>query len=152
MTMPLLFHGGFYRVYKTMVVGQRYEIAALLPAAGQSRRLAPMSCSKELFPIRFGIVSGRKEPRSKKVVSHSLLECLREAGIRKGYIVIRQGKWDIADYWGDGSMLRTDLAYVVIADSGGSPDTIDRVYPFVKDNIDAFGFPEVERRVVRQHV
>ena len=67
-----------------MVVGQGYEIAALLPAAGQSRRLAPLSCSKELFPIRFGIVSGRKEPRS-KVVSHSLLKCLKEAGIRKGY-------------------------------------------------------------------
>ena len=40
-------------------------------------------------------------------------------------------------------MLRTDLAYVVIAESGGSPDTIDRVYPFVRDNIDAFGFPRL---------
>jgi len=48
-------------------------------------------------------------------------------------------------------MLRMDLAYVVIADSGGPPDTIYRVYPFMKDNIDAFGFPEVERRVVQQH-
>ena len=130
----------------TLVVQGR-EVVALLPAAGQSRRLAPLPCSKELFPIGFGAIFGKKGPRP-KVVSHYLLEHLSEAGIRKGYVVIRHGKWDIPDYWGDGSMLGMDLAYVVIADSSGPPDTIDRTYPFVKENIIAFGFPDI---VLRQN-
>jgi glucose-1-phosphate thymidylyltransferase len=72
-----------------------------------------------------------------------LLECLQAAGIRKGYVVIRQGKWDIPAYWGDGAMLDMDLAYVVIEGSSGPPDTIDRATPFVKDNFVAFGFPDI---------
>jgi glucose-1-phosphate thymidylyltransferase len=77
------------------------------------------------------------------VVSHYLLESLRDAGVRKAYVVIRQGKWDIPAYWGDGEMLRMDLAYVVIEDSIGPPDTIDRANSFVKDKIVAFGFPDI---------
>lgn len=40
-------------------------------------------------------------------------------------------------------MLGMSLAYVVIEDSSGPPDTIDRAYPFVKDKIVAFGFPDI---------
>ena len=58
-------------------------------------------------------------------------------------MVIRQGKWDIPAYWGDGSMLGMHLAYVPIDNSVGPPDTIDRAYPFVKDKIVAFGFPDI---------
>jgi glucose-1-phosphate thymidylyltransferase len=77
------------------------------------------------------------------VVSHYLLECLRKAGVQKGYVVIRQGKWDIPAYWGDGKILGMDLAYVVIEGSSGPPDTIDRAYPFIKDKAVAFGFPDI---------
>jgi glucose-1-phosphate thymidylyltransferase len=80
------------------------------------------------------------------VVSHYLLESLRKAEIRKGYIVIRQGKWDIPAYWEDGGLLGMNLAYVVIKGSSGPPDTIDRAYSFVKDNIVAFGFPDIVLR------
>lgn len=127
---------------ETTVIVQGREVVALLPAAGQSRRLAPLPCSKELFPIGFYTIAGKKDPRP-RVVSHYLLEQLREAGIRKGYIVIRHGKWDIPQYWGDGSMVGMDLAYIVIADSSGPPDTVDRANSFVKDRIVAFGFPDI---------
>lgn len=127
---------------ETTVIVQGREVVALLPAAGQSRRLAPLPCSKELFPIGFGTIAGKKEPRP-RVVSHYLLERLREAGIRKGYIVIRHGKWDILHYWGDGSMVGMDLAYIVIADSSGPPDTVDRANSFLNDKIVAFGFPDI---------
>lgn len=127
---------------ETTVIVQGREVVALLPAAGQSRRLAPLPCSKELFPIAFDTIAGKKGPRP-RVVSHYLLEQLREAGIRKGYIVIRHGKWDIPQYWGDGSMVGMDLAYIVIADSSGPPDTVDRANSFVKDKIVAFGFPDI---------
>jgi dTDP-glucose pyrophosphorylase len=113
-----------------------------LPAAGRSRRLAPLPCSKEILPVGFGEFPGIQGLRP-KVASHYLLECLREAGIRKAYIVIREGKWDIPAYWGDGTMIGMHLAYVPIETSVGPPDTIDRAYPFVKDKIVAFGFPDI---------
>lgn len=137
-----MLHADSIRVGETTVIVQGREAVALLPAAGRSRRLAPLPCSKELFPIGFDTIAGKKEPRP-KVVSHYLLERLREAGIRKGYIVIRHGKWDIPHYWGDGSILGMDLAYIVVADSSGPPDTVDRANSFVNDKIVAFGFPDI---------
>lgn len=121
---------------------QQKEVVAVLPAAGRSLRLAPLPCSKELLPVGFGSIPGIQGTRP-KVVSHYLLECLRKAGVRKGYVVIRQGKWDIPAYWGDGKILGMDLAYVVIEGSSGPPDTIDRAYPFIKDKVVAFGFPDI---------
>lgn len=115
---------------------------AVLPAAGRSLRLAPLPCSKEILPVGLQAMIDLRASRL-KVVSHYLLECLQKADIRKGYIVIRQGKWDIPAYWGCGGMLGMNLAYVVIEGSSGPPDTIDRAYPFVKDKIVAFGFPDI---------
>ena len=123
-------------------LAQQREVVAVLPAAGRSLRLAPLPCSKEVLPVGFGPIPGIQGTRP-KVVSHYLLECLRKAGVRKGYVVIRQGKWDIPAYWGDGEILGMDLAYVVIEGSGGPPDTIDRAYPFIKDKVVAFGFPDI---------
>ncbi len=121
---------------------RRADVVAVIPAAGRSRRLAPLPCSKELLPIGFNRAPGGKETNP-KVASHYLLERFREAGIHKGYIIIRDGKWDIPAYWGDGQRLNMDLAYVVIEGSSGPPDTIDRAYSFVKDKIVAFGFPDI---------
>lgn len=118
------------------------EVVAVLPAAGRSLRLAPLPCSKEILPVGLKTIAGLQGPRL-QVVSQYLLECLQEADIRNGYIVIRQGKWDIPAYWKGGEMLGMHLAYVVIEDSSGPPDTIDRAYPFVKDNVVAFGFPDI---------
>ena len=121
---------------------RRKEVVAVLPAAGRSLRLTPLPCSKEILPVGLMAVAGLRGPRL-RVVSHYLLECLQKAGIRKGFIVIRQGKWDIPAYWGDGGMLGMNLAYMVIGSSSGPPETIDRAYPFVKDKIVAFGFPDI---------
>jgi glucose-1-phosphate thymidylyltransferase len=101
-----------------------------------------MPCSKELFPVGFGAFPGIEGYRP-KVASHYLLECLRAAGVRKGYVVIRQGKWDIPAYWGNGQVVGMELAYLVIEGSSGPPDTIDRANSFVKDKIVAFGFPDI---------
>jgi len=124
------------------VMVQEREVVAVLPAAGRSRRLAPLPCSKELLPVGVGVIPGMHGARP-KVVSHYLLEHLRQAGVRKCYVIIRQGKWDIPAYWGDGERLGMNLAYLVIEGSSGPPDTIDRAYPFVKDKIVAFGFPDI---------
>jgi glucose-1-phosphate thymidylyltransferase len=99
-------------------------------------------CSKELYPIGFHKVNGADGLRP-KVVSHYLLEKMVIAGIRKAYFILRQGKWDIPAYWGDGQMLGIDLAYVVIDGSSGPPDTIDRANSFIRDKIVVFGFPDI---------
>ncbi|BCA54128.1 nucleotidyltransferase [Nitrospira sp. KM1] len=122
-------------------IGSR-DVVALIPAAGHSRRLAPLPCSKELFPIGRGPLPGIIGTRP-KVASHYLLESLRQAGIRQCYMVIRQGKWDIPSYWGDGALIGMDIAYIAIEGSGGPPETIDRAYSFVKRAVVAFGFPDI---------
>jgi len=65
------------------------------------------------------------------------------AGITKAYIVLREGKWDIPAYFGDGSLVNMHLAYLVIRQSPGVPYTIDRAYPFLRDALVAFGFPDI---------
>lgn len=118
------------------------EVIGLIPAAGQSRRLQPLPCSKEVLPIGFH-VDARTGQLAPKVVGHYLLEKFRAAGIRKTYIVIRDGKWDIPGYFRDGDLVDMCLAYVVISGSRGPLDTIDRAYPFVARHRIAFGFPDI---------
>jgi glucose-1-phosphate thymidylyltransferase len=118
------------------------QVVGLVPAAGTGKRIAPLPCSKELFPIGFQRPEGNSEARA-KVVSHYLLEKFRNAGITTAYIVLREGKWDIPAYFGDGAMLDMHLAYVVISNSCGPPDTLDRAYPFVQNKFIAFGFPDI---------
>ena len=118
------------------------EVVGLVPAAGSGKRIAPLPCSKELFPIGFRRPAGGVKPQV-KVVSHYLLEKFRVAGITTAYIVLREGKWDIPAYFSDGAMLDMHLAYVVIPGSSGPPDTLDRAYPFVRNKFIAFGFPDI---------
>lgn len=119
-----------------------HQVVGLIPAAGRSRRLAPLPCSKEIFPVGLGTVGGYEGVRP-KVVSQFLLDQFRVAEIRKVFVVLRQGKWDIAGYWGDGSRLGMHLAYIVVDDTNGPPDTLDRAHAFVEDRVVAFGFPDI---------
>lgn len=118
------------------------EIVGLVPAAGQASRIVPLPCSKELFPIGFSQSKGNRGRRP-KVVSHYLLEKMRAAGVRRTYIVLRGGKWDIPNYFGDGSALGMHLAYLMMGVPYGSPYTLDQAYPFVENTLVAFGFPDI---------
>jgi len=118
------------------------EVIGLIPAAGLASRLAPLPCSKELFPIGFG-TSSKDHNLIPKVACHYLLERMRLARITKAYIVIRQGKWDIPAYFGDGSILDMHLAYLMMGLPFGVPYTLNQAYPFVQDAIVAFGFPDI---------
>ena len=118
------------------------DVIGVIPAAGSAHRIAPLPCSKELFPIGFRDDAADGEPRP-KVATHYLLDKFRAAGVQSAYIVIRTGKWDIPAYFGDGAIAGVNLSYLVIADSLGPADTIDRAYPFVRDKVVAFGFPDI---------
>lgn len=117
------------------------EIVGLLPAAGQAARIAPLPCSKELYPIGFRQVDSHS--LRPKVVSHYLLEKMRLAGAKKAYIIIREGKWDIPTYLRDGTIVDMSLAYLMITLPFGAPYTLDQAYPFVQNALIVFGFPDI---------
>jgi glucose-1-phosphate thymidylyltransferase len=118
------------------------EIIGLVPAAGWANRIAPLPCSKELYPVGFRAGDGDTDIRP-KVVSHYLLDKMRRGGISKVYFVLRTGKWDIPAYFGDGSCLDMRLAYLVVDSSWGVPCTLDCAYPFVQHATVAFAFPDI---------
>ena len=118
------------------------EVVGLIPAAGLAKRIAPLPLSKELFPIGFQVFDGEKIPRP-KVVAHYLLEKFRHAGITKAFIVVRQGKWDIPAYFGDGALVNMHLGYLIMRDPFGPPFTLDQAYPFLRHELVAFGFPDI---------
>ena len=114
------------------------EVIGLIPAAGKASRLPSLPCSKELYPI--GYDSRNFSP---KVVSQYLLESMRIADIKKAYIILRKGKWDIPAYFGDGKMLDMHLGYLIMDLPYGVPYTLDQAYPFVKEAKVALGFPDI---------
>ena len=118
------------------------DIVGLVPAAGQANRIVPLPCSKELFPIGFRQSKGNRGRRP-KAVSHYLLEKMRAAGVRRAYIVLREGKWDIPNYFGDGSALGMHLAYLMMGVPYGPPYTLNQAYPFVENALVVFGFPDI---------
>ncbi len=118
------------------------DVIGLLPMGGTASRIAPLPCSKELYPIGFRS-KGSEHNIIPKVVCQYLMEKMLFAGISKTFIVLRNGKWDIPAYLGDGSMLNMNLAYLIMHLPFGVPYTIDQAYPFVKDAVIAFGFPDI---------
>jgi dTDP-glucose pyrophosphorylase len=122
--------------------GRAGRVVGLVPAAGRARRLGLLPISKEVLPIGFSRhqQTGGLQAR---VSSHHLFEKFRRAGVDNAYVIIRDGKWDIPAFFGQGNLVGVDLAYIVITDSIGPPDTLDRAYSFVADETVAFGFPDI---------
>ena len=117
------------------------EIVGLVPAAGLATRLSPLPCSKELVPI--GYREGDDGKLCPKVVSHFLLDKYKAAGVRKVYFILRKGKWDIPQYYGDGSMVDMDLGYLMMNLPHGHPFTIDQAFQFTRRNPVVFGYPDI---------
>ena len=98
------------------------ELIGLIPAGGQATRIAPLPCSKEIFPVGFRKINEEEEVRP-KAVCHYLLEKMRLAGVTKSFIILREGKWDIPTYLGDGTLLDMHLAYLMMGLPYGAPYT-----------------------------
>ncbi|AKD03913.1 sugar phosphate nucleotidyltransferase [Pontibacter korlensis] len=118
------------------------DVVGIIPAAGLGSRLSPIPFSKELFPVGFGPHPEHREPHPKPV-SQYLLEHMQRAGAKQVYMVLRKGKWDIPDYYGDGGQLGVQLAYLVMRRPYGSPYSLDQAYTFVKQQRVVFGFPDI---------
>jgi glucose-1-phosphate thymidylyltransferase len=119
---------------------QGLNVIGLVPAAGQASRLGKLPCSKELYPVGFEKgVSGVRP----KVACEYLLEAYRQAGIRRAYIVLREGKWDIPAYLGSGRQLDLQLGYLLMDRPHGVPYTLDAATAFVEGHHVALGFPDI---------
>jgi glucose-1-phosphate thymidylyltransferase len=118
------------------------EIIGLIPAAGEAKRIAPLPCSKELFPVGFEIEKESKLRRPKSVCEY-LIQKMKHAGVSKVYIVLRKGKWDIPSYLGDGSQFGMHFAYLMMRLPFGVPYSLDQAYSFIKDKTVIFGFPDI---------
>ena len=117
------------------------EVIGLIPCGGYATRIAPLPCSKEILPV--GLQKNEIGLLHPKVVSHYLLDLFRRGGVRKAFFILRRGKWDIPDYYGDGASFGMDLGYLIAALPYGHPYTLDQAYPFVKGKRVALGFPDI---------
>lgn len=117
------------------------DVIGIIPAAGEAKRVSPLPCSKELYPIGF-CRSADQESRP-KVACHYLLDQMRVAGVSRTYIILRHGKWDIPAYLQDGHLIGMPLAYLIARLCYGVPYTVDQAYAFVQNNTVAFGFPDI---------
>lgn len=112
------------------------DIVGLVPAAGIASRLGKLPYSKEVMPI-----PGMKDKAS--VLSENLVRYFRLAGIHNLYFIIRKGKWDIPEYFGDGSSFGVNIGYLMMNLPFGTPFTISQAFPFIEDKIVALGFPDI---------
>jgi len=125
-----------------MTFKTKREVVGLIPAGGLATRIAPLPCSKELYPVGFYETEDGQQLRP-KVACHYLLEKMRLSGVKNVFIVLRKGKWDIPTYLGDGTILRLNLAYLIMRLPYGTPYTLDQAYPFVKDAMVVCGFSDI---------
>ena len=118
------------------------NVIGVVPMAGRATRLAQLPCSKEIIPVerRQGAHNTGERPR---VVCEYLLEKMHGAGVSRVYVILREGKWDIPAYLGDGSMAGLHLAYLMMGLPHGTPYSVDQAYPFLQHVITAFGFPDM---------
>jgi glucose-1-phosphate thymidylyltransferase len=121
---------------------KKLRITGLIPAAGSASRLSPLPFSKELYPIYIDKVS-KEKPFHPKTTIQYLLENMKNGGAINVFIVIRDGKWDIPSYFGDGSTLGLNIAYLMMGVPFGPPFTIDQAYPFLENDLIVFGFPDI---------
>lgn len=117
------------------------EVIGLIPAAGWAARISPLPCSKEIFPIGYE-QGGDAVPGRPKAVCEYLLAPMRRCGVKKAYLSLRRGKWDIPSYLGSGRDLDMQLAYVITDLPHGVPYTLDSAFPFVQGKRIVFGFPD----------
>jgi len=118
------------------------DLVGVVPAAGTARRLGRLPCSKELLPV--GFHKDRKGRQLQpKAVGYYLLERMQKANVSKVYIILRKGKWDIPEYFGDGKLLNINIAYLLMDLPFGVPFTIDQAFPFIEEATVVFGFPDI---------
>lgn len=114
---------------------------AILPAAGLGTRLRPSRYPKELLPVVYEC-SDDVEGVRPRAVSEFALRSFSSAGIEKCYIVISPAKSEILTYFGDGSALNMELAYLCQEEARGLPHALHLAYPWAGGGDVVFAMPD----------
>ena len=119
------------------------RIVGIIPAAGKGNRLAPFPCPKELFPIGYQnyMVDGSIQKRP-KVISQYLIENIIDAGARRLFIILGDGKYDIMKYYSDGNRFGADIAYLFQEKLFGMPYAINLAKNWISQDTVIFGMPD----------
>lgn len=117
------------------------QVIGVIPMAGRAARLAGLPCSKEIYPI--GPRGANDAGQHPRVVCEHLLVKMHTAGVSSIYIILREGKWDIPAYLGDGSKAGLQLAYLMMGLPYGTPYSVDQAFPFIRQATVALGFPDM---------
>lgn len=117
-------------------------LVGLIAAAGRATRLAPLPCSKELLPVGYLRHPQTGTPRPKPV-SRYLIDQMRDAGASHLAMVLRSGKWDIAEHYGDGSSIGLSTAYFQMGDPWGPAFSAAQALPWIGEATVLFGFPDI---------
>lgn len=118
------------------------EVIGVIPASGLATRLGPLPSSKEILPVH-GLHRAPGDEAPPRPVCRYLLEAMRRAGIRRAFVIIRRGKWDVPECLGDGADLDMHLGYLLMGLPYGAPYTLDQAFPFVQHATVALGFPDI---------
>ncbi len=97
---------------------------------------------KEILPIGYAELQS-KDAKTPKVAIQYLIEAMLAAGIDEQHIVLRQSKWDVANYLESLPESSAQFAYYVLRDSLSSVHSLDKAYPFIRNKIVALGFPDI---------
>ena len=119
---------------------EKTSVVGLIPAAGKGSRLGRTPCSKEVFPL---VEPTLADGKGMTVLADGLLNAFAAARIEQVYFIIREGKWDIPAYFGDGGEHGLNIGYLMMGLPWGTPFTLDQAYPFIDDRIVATGFPDM---------
>lgn len=120
------------------------SIVGILPAAGRGIRLGPLPFSKELFPLGYERVANEQaEVTLPHVVSQHVIQGLRQAGVTRCFFIVGPYKEDLIRYYGDGSRLGMQFAYLLQEIQSGMPAALDLVWPWLgPDTLTVFGMPD----------
>ena len=113
------------------------DLVGVIPAGGKAVRLGKIPCSKEIYPLKIW------ETEEPKVTSEYLVKYLQQAGCSYIFFIIKEGKWDIPAYFGDGERFSINIGYLLSNLPYGTPFTLDQSYPYIKDKYVALGFPDL---------
>jgi glucose-1-phosphate thymidylyltransferase len=68
---------------------------------------------------------------------------MRDAGVGRVVVVIREGKWDIPAYLGDGGELGVALTFVVVRTTNSVLETLRAAVPWLGGDVVVLGFPDI---------
>ncbi len=119
------------------------DFVALIPAAGSGSRLGKLPFSKELLPLRPLANDPFVAAPGTPVAIEDSLQLLRENGVREAYIIVAQGKGDIAAYLEKTPVSGITVKFLCRESSPSVPHTLCTAIPHLAGRNAVLIFPDI---------